>query len=415
MGDIFPWVAVKLVIQIVKINSDSIEEKQCFAIISTGLLALLISIGVSRFGYGLVITRLVDANGFSKLDAGLIAGANLFGYLSGCIYMSSVDVSRYSIRRLQVYVLISLFTVTALSLNSSFYGWLVFRLINGFAGGATFILVSVYLLGIMKSMDKINVATIMYSGVGLGILLSSFSVLRADFNVNTIIQIQATTCGVCYILLLLVSGNVRQAKSITVHKFSILSDVNRLIELVTLSYLFEGMGYIIYATFIFPYFQLSLADTSLLTSNWLILGVGAVFGPLLVALAVSILSIVDVVIVLFIVQLLSILLTLLVHHSLVIHLSMFGFGASFMGLTSAFIIYVKYKWHEILVLAGFITIAYAIGQAVGPVLGGLAIEIYGDYKYSIILSMIFIMLSLILISFVPIIERRGGKHALRKY
>jgi predicted MFS family arabinose efflux permease len=391
------------------------ETQQNIATIATGMLALLISIGISRFGYGPVIADLVDSNGFSKLDAGLIAGANLSGYLLGCLYMSSVDASRYGIGSLRAYVLVSLVTVIALGLSSSFYGWFAVRLINGFAGGATFILVSVYLLGIMKSRDKLNIATIMYTGVGMGILLSSFSVLKPDFAVDTIILIQAAICGVCYVLLLIVSSNVGQPERMTGHKFSMLRNVDRLIALVTLSYLFEGMGYIIYATFIFPYLQLSLPVPGLPVSNWLILGTGAALGPLLVAIAVSMLSIVDVIIILFIVQMLSILLALLVNQTLVIYLSAFGFGVSFMGLTSAFIVYVKYKWHEIVALAGFITIAYSIGQAIGPVLGGLANEIYGGYKYSIMLSMMFVMLSLILLAFVAALERKGDKYALRKY
>jgi len=403
------------VIQPVKISSATTETQQSVATIATGMLALLISIGISRFGYGPIIADLVDGNGFSKLDAGLIAGANLFGYLSGCFYMSSVNASKYSIRGLQVYVLISLVTVAALSQISSFYGWFVLRLINGFAGGATFILVSVYLLGIMKARDKLNIATIMYTGVGIGILLSSFSVVRPDFSVNTIVLIQAAICSICYVLFFMVSSNISRPERMSGHKFSMLSDANRLIALVTFSYLLEGMGYIIYATFIFPYLQLAMPVSGLVINNWLILGAGAAFGPLLVAIAVSMWSIVDVIIVLFVVQILSILLTLLVHHAFVIYLSAFGFGISFMGLTSAFIVYVKYKWNEIVALAGFITIAYSIGQAIGPVLGGMANEIYGGYEYSIMLSMMFVMLSLILLACVPARDKKGEKYDFRKY
>jgi MFS family permease len=266
----------------------------------------------------------------------------------------------------------------------------------------------------ITNIDDQNLSSVIYAGVGLGVLFSSFSVVSPLASTDRVIFVQSVISLACYWMFYLVSGKLKYVAVAKAYHPHLLITNNRSIGLVALSYMFEGMGYIIYATYIFPYLQKMMVHTEVVT-NWFILGAGAALGPIVVAMVSSVMPIAVIIKVLFLIQILSILCVLFTSTEVVIYISVLGLGMSFMGLTSAFIILVKIKWKENIALAGYITIAFSIGQAMGPILAGAVNQIYSGYWSSIVLSLAFVSVSMMLMIWFDVIEKAGKRSVLYEY
>src|SRR5271163_4255822 len=84
----------------------------------SGLLAMLVGIGIARFGYGPLVPALVGAHWYSASAAFWLGSVNLLGYFLGAALM------RFWRGRLQSKrLVIALMAATALSLLASALNW----------------------------------------------------------------------------------------------------------------------------------------------------------------------------------------------------------------------------------------------------------------------------------------------------
>lgn len=97
------------------------------------------ALGVSRFGYGLLLPAMRDDLGWSYSDAGLANAANAFGYLFGAI-LSAATVDRLGPRRTSVIALLLTVGATgATGLFSDFAAICVLRFLPGLTGAFVFV------------------------------------------------------------------------------------------------------------------------------------------------------------------------------------------------------------------------------------------------------------------------------------
>jgi len=144
-----------------------------------GFIALAVAIGIGRFVYTPILPPMVAALGLSKLAAGLIASANLVGYLAGAILVAGPRLST----RIWVLggLLVSAITTGAMGLARTLTMFLILRAAGGLASAIVLVLTCAAILETLAALNRSELAALLFAGVGAGIVGSALlvSALRA--------------------------------------------------------------------------------------------------------------------------------------------------------------------------------------------------------------------------------------------
>jgi len=145
---------------------------------SCGLLAMLVGIGIARFGYAPLVPALVAGHWFSASAAFWQGTINLAGYLIGaaCMRVWSRPVHTRP-------AVAGLMAVTAVSLIASAWngGELyqgIWRLLTGITGGALMVLMAAAVVGRAPPAKRGQVGGITFAGMGTGIMISGLLIPR---------------------------------------------------------------------------------------------------------------------------------------------------------------------------------------------------------------------------------------------
>lgn len=138
----------------------------------SGLLAMLVGIGIARFGYAPLIPALVAAHWFSPSAAFWLGAMNFLGYLLGALGMRSWTRAIH-IRP----AILGLMAITALTLLASAWNpgiiyagfW---RLLSGVTGGALMVLMGPAVIGRTPERQRGQVGGITFAGMGTGMTIS---------------------------------------------------------------------------------------------------------------------------------------------------------------------------------------------------------------------------------------------------
>ena len=137
-----------------------------------GLSALLLGIGLSRFGFTPLIPALVQAGWFTAAQAGYLGATNLAGYVVGAAIArrAARHVPAMTLVKAAMILAAASFAGCAAPLGFGWYfGW---RLLSGIVGGVLMILAPTAVLAATPTDRRGRVAGIVFTGVGAGIALS---------------------------------------------------------------------------------------------------------------------------------------------------------------------------------------------------------------------------------------------------
>lgn len=139
----------------------------------SGLLAMLVGIGIARFGYSPLVPALVAAHWYSATAAFWLGAVNLLGYFIGAWVMRG-----YAGTFQAKPVVLALMGITAAAIlgSAANFGVLwfgVMRLASGVTGGLLMVLMAAAVVGRAAPADKGKVSGITFAGMGSGITLSS--------------------------------------------------------------------------------------------------------------------------------------------------------------------------------------------------------------------------------------------------
>ncbi len=137
-----------------------------------GALVLVVVMSVGRFAYTPLLPYMRDATGLSTSTAGWIASSNYLGYVAGALSASWLCRSLGLRATVRLGLVASTLTTAGMALTTSAGGWAVLRAIGGAASGWAMISVAALVLS-AAGEDRRQVANRMFSGVGVGIILST--------------------------------------------------------------------------------------------------------------------------------------------------------------------------------------------------------------------------------------------------
>jgi predicted MFS family arabinose efflux permease len=165
-----------------EIKSSMPESSSEFKIAITGMLLMVVVIGLGRFALTPQLPHMILEKQITLTQASLVAAANLLGYLIGSL--ETIRARKYLIFRLKgglIATIVILF-VSGVAVNHTWdFGInLLLRFLAGFFSAWTFVLASAWVQQRLK--DEHVLRTVAFSGPGVGIMLNGLIALGLDMG-----------------------------------------------------------------------------------------------------------------------------------------------------------------------------------------------------------------------------------------
>ncbi len=367
-------------------------------------LAPTIGLGIGRFAYALVLPDMRDSLHWSYSAAGFMNTINAVGYLAGALVASRL-IKRFGLARNVVWGTVACVLSLALCAVTGNFILLSFaRLLSGFAAAAGFVGGGALAAAIAQSRpERANfLLSLFYAGPGVGILASGLIapfVLQA-FGAGSwwIVWWALTLLSVVMIVpLLLVSlGNNAAIEDGARAGFSLLP---ALIYLT--AYFLFGAGYIAYMTFMIAYVRDGGGGASAQSLFWSLIGVSAFATPWVWrrvlaldrgGLATTIILGTNAV---------GAALPIFGHSPLLLAISALVFGVAFFAVVGSTTAFVRFNYPPAEWPAGIaaMTIAFGIGQTLGPIAVGAVTDALGSLSYALNVSAALLAVGAVLAAF----------------
>jgi predicted MFS family arabinose efflux permease len=366
-----------------------------------------VALGLARFAYALLLPAMRADLGWSFADAGAMNTANAAGYLAGALIAAPIGRRVGDKVAFGLGLLLTAAAIGASGLTTNFTALLVLRLVAGLTGAIAFVsgagLTSAAAAGGSRSRAP-TLLGVYFAGAGIGITASALAVppllaaigWRAGWLVLGALALAATIFG----SLVLnrapePSYGVRHARGGWSARFMACKLV---------SYALFGAGYIAYATFIIAHLRSSEGfDSGSITAFWAILGLAAIvaafaWGPILGRLrggwgASATIGTVTI----------GAALPLLWHGPIGAYLSSILFGGSVLAVIAAVTSFARRaaKPHALTAAIAALTIAFGIGQCIGPLLSGALSDGPNGVRTGLWLSVGILIVATIVAAFQP--------------
>jgi predicted MFS family arabinose efflux permease len=364
----------------------------------------VVALGLARFAYALLLPAMRTDLGWSYANAGAMNTANAVGYLAGALLAAPL-ARRFGIKRVFLAgILLTAAGIGASGLSADFSVLMSLRVLTGVAGALAFVAGGSMTAAVAGAASQAPLALgIYFAGGGLGVTLSAVTVplllerlgWRGGWQVLGGLALAAT--AIALPALLKAPLPAERASDARTSAWS-----PRHIGIELIGYVLFGAGYIAYATFIIAQLRgnshFSAQEIALF---WALLGCAAMAGvfvwsPILARLkggrgAATVIAAVT----------LGAALPLLSSGRPIAYLSALIFGGSFLSTITAVTSFARRAappeaWTRAIAA---LTVAFGIGQCVGPLLSGYLSDGPNGVRAGLQISAAILLAAAVLISF----------------
>jgi MFS family permease len=251
-----------------------------------GLLALASAIGVGRFVYTPILPAMVEGLPMANSEAGLIASANLVGYLAGALLAATPRLPGSRRAWLLGSLALGAATTGAMGLVPSLPAFLALRGVGGAASAFVLVFASALVLDRLAEAGRGGLSSLHFAGVGAGIALSAVLVSAllaagADWRVLWLASGAASLAVVPLVAWSVPGREAPRATAAPEQGLAALASrpaepaASSRMKRWTLAYGLFGFGYIITATFLVAIVRASPELRPVEPFVWVIVGVTA--------------------------------------------------------------------------------------------------------------------------------------------
>jgi len=367
-------------------------------------LAPTIGLGIGRFAYALVLPDMRDSLAWSYSAAGFMNTINAVGYLAGALVASRL-IKRFGLAASVIWGTVACVVSLALcAITGNFIVLSFARLLAGFAAAAGFVGGGALAATVAQSRPaRANfLLSLFYAGPGVGILASGLIapfVLQA-FGAGSwwIVWWALTLLSVVMIVPLMLvplSGNAAMDHNARVG-FSV-----RPVLIYLAAYFLFGAGYISYMTFMIAYVRDGGGGAAAQSVFWSLIGVSAFLPPWVWrrvlaldrgGLATTIILGMNAI---------GAGLPIFGHSPLLLAISALVFGIAFFAVVGSTTAFVRFNYPVEGWPGGIavMTIAFGIGQTLGPIAVGAVTDALGSLSYALNVSAALLALGAIFAAF----------------
>ena len=242
-----------------------------------GLLAMAAALGIGRFVYTPILPLMLEALGWSKVDAGLVASANFLGYLVGALIAGRKMFSVNPRQWLLIALMLSAATTVAMAMPAPMYVLSGLRFIGGLASAFVIICASALVLEQLSAAGRGHLAAVHFAGVGTGVIVSAAVVTALVASGAGWRSLWMTTGLIAFVAALLVARLVRPVVTKQNLEQSVQDSAAKpgLAGMIVAYGLF-GFGYVITATFLVTIVRETAEIRPLEPWIWMLFGFAAV-------------------------------------------------------------------------------------------------------------------------------------------
>jgi MFS family permease len=358
-----------------------------------GILGMVITIGIGRFAFTPILPLMQRDLGMSNTVAGSVAGLNYLGYLSGAVLCS---IAPWLLRSRYVAIsslLLSIVTTMAMGLTVSVFWWGSLRFVGGVASAMLFITISAEVGETLVRRGYGNWVGALYGGVGAGIVLSGLMIPWLD----RIGQWDGAWIGMGVLAVALaVLGIAITRNKIDVQKISKRQThhTQSLLNLwpLVVAYFFEGLGYIVTATFIVAIVAMTPGLEAYASYSWVAVGLAATPSTVVWPMLARRIGYKNALLTAYALQASGIFVTMHADTFIEVAFVAISFGGTFMGIVAMTMAEgnsrMKYDGKR---AAAILTASFGAGQVIGPILAGILADLQEGFALSLLLATICVI------------------------
>ena len=362
-----------------------------------GICSTLIAIGFGRFIYTPILPNMQDDLNLSSTTMGIISSYNYFGYLIGSIIPIIWKFSNF--RNMIIFSSIfSVITIYLMGFTADIKFFIILRFLCGLSSAFGFVFTISFMFNFFKDFENKTLQLYHFCGIGLGIVIGTVTVwiisMAGLFWNHQWLIVGFIGILLCIPIIIFIP---KQLDLVTETRSQIKSKVKTDFITISFGYFFFGVGYIIFGTFISAIARDSFEIPSYQYLSWIIVGFFAIPSVLFwdwISKKISI----D-----FLLFLSCSTVTLGVSFLLfndnlnyfLISCLLYGLGVP--GSVALVLVEGKKRFiGNVNISVAIMTSAFSVGQILGPYISGILIDLENNYKSSIFLAIICLVLSSIL-------------------
>lgn len=259
------------------------------ALVICGVSATLVGIGLGRFAYSALLPEIIHAGWFSDVQGAYLGAANLSGYLIGALLAPVLAAAWGAARVVRTSLILVVLSFAFCSFPGPFVWFFLWRLLAGAGGALLMVLGPSAVLGRLMPEQRKTAGAIVFSGIGIGILISA-TLVPALTKWNLSLAWWALTVAASLAVLLtwrhwgrLGQGGGTVGTSETTPP---LRGQRLVLSGVLIAYGLDAVGFVPHTVFWVDYLARELGHgTAMAGFYWALLGMGAVSGAFIAALA----------------------------------------------------------------------------------------------------------------------------------
>jgi MFS family permease len=349
---------------------------------------MVVAMGIGRFAFTPILPLMQRDLAMSNTVAGWLAGLNYLGYLIGAILCSITPQLLRSRLITGGSLLLSLITTIFMGLTLSVFWWGTMRLVGGVASAILFIVISAEVGAALSRRGYGHWIGALYGGVGFGIALSGLIVPQLD----RVGGWSSSWIGMGFLAVALaILGIALGRRRHLVQEVTIDATVKNgnlsTVRLLAVAYFFEGLGYIVTATFIVAIISVTPGLEAFAPYSWVAVGLAAIpstiFWPYLARRIGSKQALLTA----YALQAVGILVSIRADSIVEVVFAATSFGGTFLGIVAMTLAEGNLRMRGSGGrAAAFLTASFSVGQMLGPVLAGILADLQQGFALSLILA-----------------------------
>lgn len=335
------------------------------------------AIGINRFAYTAILPMMQSEFAMNHSLSGWIASANYLGYFVGAVLLFKHIDNRRIWYRLNAFL--GILSMLLMGGTHSAAAWIVIRFVAGMSSAGLFIIGASIIMDRLNELGQIHYKSLIYSGVGAGIALSSLLIMftQSYFSSSSLwLILGSISTGLAIIAWFGIDDKgIHPEDQNEAYKHSLFDNSLPLLKYVVIAYFLEGFGYIISGTFLVVMADSVLQSSESALITWFLVGVTILIMSFVWLRINKLLGFYDSLLLAFGFQFLGMLTPVLYPGEAAFYISAITFGGSFMAIVQLnMTLSQKYSQAPSNHVIGGVTAIYGFGQIMGPILAGYIAE-----------------------------------------